>query len=218
MEKTVQAFFGCRQIAPDPAHEAPFIDYLRATFPADERAAIFGRFSLGTSGFDYMMRKILAKSLLKSAGDDLVVAPGVSFSHPETIELGNGVFIGMYAFIQGRTDGTCRIGDKVWIGPHCFFDARNLSIGNYVGWGPGSKILGSEHVDDDVRKPIISTDLVIKPVRVGDNCDIGMNAVILPGVEISEGCIIGAGSVVTKSVEPNTVAAGVPAKTIRRRV
>ena len=40
---------------------------------------------------------------------------------------------------------------------------------------------------------------------------------ILPGVHIGDGCIIGAGAVVTKDVPPYTVAAGVPARVLRRR-
>lgn len=217
MKKTVPSFFGCKQIATDPSYESLFIEHLRTTFSADERHHIYKKFSGGATGFDAMMRKILIKSLLKKAGNDLVIAPGVSFAHPETIEIGNGVFIGESAIIQGRKDGTCIIGNKVWIGPQSFLDARNLSIGNYVGWGPGAKVLGSEHADDHPDKPIIASDLIIRPVQIGDNCDIGINAVILPGVEIGNGCIVGAGAVVTKSVASNHVVAGVPAKIIRRR-
>ena len=36
--------------------------------------------------------------------------------------------------------------------------------------------------------PIIQTDLEIKPVRIGAWADIGVNAVILPGVTIGQGC------------------------------
>ena len=53
------------------------------------------------------------------------------------------------------------------------------------------------------------------PIRIGSNTFIGINSVILPGVNIGENCIIGAGSVVTKDIPPNTVAAGVPARNIK---
>jgi acetyltransferase-like isoleucine patch superfamily enzyme len=65
--------------------------------------------------------------------------------------------------------------------------------------------------------PIIQTDLVIKPVRVRDGADIGVNVVLLPGVTIGNGAIVGAGAVVTKDVAPNTIVAGVPAKFLRSR-
>ena len=68
--------------------------------------------------------------------------------------------------IQGRFDGTCRIGNHVWIGPQAYFDARDLIIEDYVGWGPGAKVLGSEHTGIPRRDPVIATNLVIKPVRI----------------------------------------------------
>lgn len=56
------------------------------------------------------------------------------------------------------------------------------------------------------------------PVVLGDDVWIGHGAVILPGVKIGTGAVVGAGAVVTKDVRPFTIVAGVPAKTLRRRV
>lgn len=52
-------------------------------------------------------------------------------------------------------------------------------------------------------------------IIIGDNCFIGINCIILKGVTIGENCIIGAGSVVSKSIPPNSVACGVPARVIK---
>jgi acetyltransferase-like isoleucine patch superfamily enzyme len=133
------------------------------------------------------------------------------------MEFGDSVFIGAQAMIQGRFDGTCKIGNHVWIGPQAYLDARSLVLEDYVGWGPGAKVLGSVHtgVPDDV--PIIKTDLIIKPVTVAYGADIGMNASILPGVHIGAHSIIGAGAVVTRDVPEYAIAAGVPARVIRDR-
>jgi acetyltransferase-like isoleucine patch superfamily enzyme len=65
--------------------------------------------------------------------------------------------------------------------------------------------------------PIIETDLEIRPVRIGAWADIGVNAIILPGVTVGKGAIVGAGAVVTGDVEPFSVVAGVPARFLRRR-
>ena len=57
--------------------------------------------------------------------------------------------------------------------------------------------------------------LIKKPVIIGDNVEIGSNAVILPGVEIGNNSTIGAGAVVVENIPPNSIAAGVPAKVIK---
>lgn len=51
-------------------------------------------------------------------------------------------------------------------------------------------------------------------VKVGNNIVFGRNVTVLKGVTIGDNCIIGAGSIVTKSIPPNTVAVGSPAKVI----
>ena len=55
-----------------------------------------------------------------------------------------------------------------------------------------------------------------KPVSIGNDCWIGGNTVICPGVTIGDGCTIGAGSVVTKDIPANSLAVGNPAKVIRK--
>ena len=52
---------------------------------------------------------------------------------------------------------------------------------------------------------------------IGSDVWIGYEAVILSGVTIGDGAIIGARAVVTRDIPPYTIAAGVPAKPIRRR-
>lgn len=54
-----------------------------------------------------------------------------------------------------------------------------------------------------------------KPIVVGNDVYIGINTIILPGVNIGNRCIIAAGSVVTKDVPDNSVVGGVPAKFIK---
>lgn len=217
MEKIIKAFFGVKEIKEDAGFELEFAQHLKKDLIIGERLSLYERFTCSDTKFDSLMRKILLRSLCKSFGNDVTVSAFVSFAHPETIELGDGVFLGKYAFIQARHDGYCKIGNKVWIGPYTYFDARALIIDDCVGIGPGARILGSEHTGDPKDLPIIRTDLIIKPVKICRNCDIGINAVILPGVTIGEGSIVGAGAVVTKDVEPNTIVAGVPAKVLKKR-
>ncbi len=215
--KTVPAVHGRREVPSDPPFEAGLADHLRRQFTPSYVAELYGRFTHGEGDFDAVMRRILLRALAREIGNGLVVGRGVVFRHPETFAIGHGVFLGEQVVLQGRIEGTCTIGDHAWIGPQAYFDARDLVIEEYVGWGPGAKVLGSTHTGVPGDAPIIQTDLQIKPVRIGAGADIGVNAVILPGVTVGRGAIVGAGAVVTEDVEPFSVVAGVPAKFVRRR-
>jgi len=215
--RTVAATFGRKEIRKDPAWEWDFASELRTKNSREELLAQFARFRGAESALDATMRRVLLRALCRSAGHDLQVNPEVVFKHPETMEFGDSVFIGAHSMIQGRYDGTCKIGNHVWIGPHAYFDARDLVLEDYVGWGPGAKLLGSAHTGEPLEVPIIATSLVIKPVIVGFGADIGMNASILPGVRIGAHAIVGAGSVVTHDVPDYAIVAGVPARVLRYR-
>lgn len=213
----VNATFGRQDVRDDSGWEIEFAASLKGSHPKAELLSLFARFRAGEDPFDCTMRRILVRAMCKSVGSDLQVGLNVVLSHPETMELGDCVYIGAQAMIQGRFDGTCRIGNHVWIGPQAYFDARELVLGDYVGWGPGAKVLGSLHTGNPITDPIIATDLVIKPVTVGFGADIGMNANLLPGVHIGAHAIVGAGAVVTRDVPEYSVVAGVPARVMRDR-
>lgn len=215
--RIVASVHGRRAPAPDPAFETGLAEWLGTGYGAAGLVELYGRFAVGEGPVDALMRRAIWKAGARRCGPGLQVAGQVGFKHLETFELGRDVFIGAGAYVQGRFDGTCIIGDHVWIGPGAYFDARDLVLEDHVGWGPGAKVLGSQHTGLPVDMPIVGTDLEIRPVRIGAWADIGTNAVILPGVTIGQGAIIGAGAVVTADVEPFAVAAGVPARFLHWR-
>jgi acetyltransferase-like isoleucine patch superfamily enzyme len=215
--RTVPAVFGSKTVVEDPSWEWAFASHLKEDFSVQELVALFSRYRNEDGPFETQMRKVLLRAMCRTSGHSLQTGPGIVIKHPETVELGNAVFLGSQTMIQGRYDGTCRIGNHVWIGPHAYLDARNLVIEDYVGWGPGAKVLGSSHTGDPVDVPIIATALTIKPVVIGYGADIGTNATILPGVHVGANAIVGAGAVVTIDVPEYAVVAGVPAKIIRYR-
>jgi acetyltransferase-like isoleucine patch superfamily enzyme len=215
--RVVAAVHGRKTLAPELEFVPGLADALREAYDVKGLVELYQRFSAGDGFIDATMRRTIWRALALRCGPGLQVGVNAGFKHIETFDIGAGVFIGSQAIVQGRFDGTCIIGDNTWIGPQVFLDARDLVIGECVGFGPGSKVLGSEHNGIPADVPIIRTDLEIRPVRIGDWVDIGTNATILPGVTIGKGAIIGAGAVVTEDVPPFAIVAGVPAKFLRWR-
>ncbi len=215
--RLARAVHGRKTVARDPDFELGLAKHLRRSLSREGLIELYARFALAEAPFDVIMRRTLLRALCKRFGHGVSVGIGFGFKHPETFEIGDGVFLGASAYLQGRFDGRCVIGAHSWLGPQSYLDARDLIVGEYVGWGPGAKVVGSEHTGKPLASPIIRTELLIKAVRIGDWADIGANCVVLPGVAIGKGAVIGAGAVVTRDVAPFTVAAGVPAKVLRAR-
>lgn len=91
-----------------------------------------------------------------------------------------------------------------------------VTIGNNVRITAGVKITthdGGCWVLRNKYHELADCDLFGR-VTIGDNCHIGMNAMIMPGVTIGSDCIVGACAVVTHDVPDGTVVAGVPAHPI----
>jgi acetyltransferase-like isoleucine patch superfamily enzyme len=210
--RVVPAVHGKREVSPDPQFEVDLAEHLRRTTSREGLLDLAARYGTGDTDLDALMRRAVWRALARGFGHGVRVGRGAMVKHPETLIIGNGVFIGEQAYIQGRFDGTCVIGDHTWIGPQSFLDARDLIIEEHVGWGPGAKVLGSVHSGLPLDVPIIRTDLAIKRVLIGAWADIGVNAVVLPGVTIGRGAIVGAGAVVTRDVPPFAIVAGVPAR------
>lgn len=215
--RIVPAVHGLRELRDDPEFEVGLADELRRAYPYPALVELYARFATGDGTLDLLMRRAIWRAAGRRVGPGLRVGSGVGFQHLDTFEIGSGVFIGAQAYLQGRFDGRCVIGDHVWIGPQTYFDARNLVVEDYVAWGAGAKVLGSTHTGLPPDVPIMQTDLEIRPVRVEAWADIGTGALILPGVTIGRGAIIGAGAVVTSDAPPFAIVAGVPARFLRWR-
>ena len=84
-----------------------------------------------------------------------------------------------------------------------------VEIGNNCIITGGTKILAH-----DASLSLFTNQYKLGKVTIYDNVFIGMDAVIMPGVEIGPNVIVGANSVVTKTVPPDSVVAGVPARHI----
>ncbi len=103
-------------------------------------------------------------------------------------------------------------GNGVYINMNCsFLDDGKITVGSGTMFGANVVIATVGHP----IKPDMRRYMYIDPVTIGDNCWIGANVTICPGVTIGENTVIGAGSVVTKDIPANVVAVGNPCKVMR---
>lgn len=93
-------------------------------------------------------------------------------------------------------------------------DCGMVKIGDRVLFGPFVSIFAATH-ETDVQSRRDGVEYA-KPVTIGDDCWIGGNTTIMPGVAIGRGCTVGAGSVVTRDIPDFSVAVGSPARVVKR--
>ena len=155
---------------------------------------------------------------LAACGADVVFEPGALVFHPENVEIGDDVYVGHYAILKGYYRNKLIVGSGSWIGQMAFLHAAGgIEIGARVGVGPGAKVITSTHELTGGDGPVIDGQLVFAPVVLEDGCDIGVGAIVMPGVRVGRGAQVGAGAVVTRDVEAGAVVAGSPATVLRRR-
>ena len=87
---------------------------------------------------------------------------------------------------------------------------KGIHIGSGCLIASGTTILTHEHI---FVKP--DGSYYFKDTYIGNNCFIGVNSLICPGVQIGNECVVGGGSIVTKDIPGNSMAVGVPAKIIK---
>ena len=108
------------------------------------------------------------------------------------------------------------IGDDVGVSGCTISASKSITIGNRVLVGSGTAIVDQDahQIDPDDRRN--GTGEIKKaPIIIEDDVFIGARSIILKGVTIGHGSVIGAGSVVVKSIPPNSIAVGNPARVVR---
>jgi acetyltransferase-like isoleucine patch superfamily enzyme len=135
-------------------------------------------------------------------GDDVRLSGQISFAFlnrwddaPELV-IGDHTFIGHGCAIS--------VGSSVRIGKHCLL-AGGVGVADYDG----------HPTDAMLRRTSSAPRESIKPVVIGDDVWIGACSRILKGVSIGDRSIIAAGSIVTKSVPPDVIVAGNPARVVK---
>lgn len=157
-------------------------------------------------------------------GKRSVISMPVRLGGEKSIEIGSRVYLGSNCWIEVMEFDSAKprpiisIGDGVAVSGFLTVTAvskvvigRGVMIARYV------HISDHSHQFADGEVPIKDQGITkIAPVIIGDGAWIGHGAVICPGVTIGRNAVIGANSVVREDVPDHCVAAGVPAKIIRR--
>lgn len=138
-------------------------------------------------------RHALLRELLGAIGDSADIQPCFTCDYGYNIHIGHNAFIN-YGCI--------------------FLDCAPIEIGEDLQMGPAVQLYAATHpLDRRLRAAGLE---LARPIRIGDGVWIGGGVIILPGVTIGDGSVIGAGSVVPHDLPSGSVAAGNPARIIRR--
>lgn len=139
---------------------------------------------------------------------------GLRMKHYRRLGVKIGAGSTLLMSIQMHEATSITIGEGTVINPHCYLDGRGgLKIGSNVNISSHVILVAGVHDIQDGDGFSGS----VKPITIEDYVWLCTRCTILAGVTVGRGAVVAAGAVVTKSVEPNTVVAGVPAKKIGER-
>jgi len=118
---------------------------------------------------------------------------------------GNGVVINRFCnFLVW--EGRLMIGSNVSFNNYCSVNCmEQVEIGDDTWFGEGVRIYDHNHNYKTPGVPFTKQGMTTGKVKIGDNCWIGSNTVILQNVTIGDNCVIGANNLIYKSVPPNTI-------------
>ena len=137
-------------------------------------------------------RNLILNQLIPNLGNDCTILSPFITDYGCYCSIGHDTFINHNAYLMDG--GGITIGHHCFIGPNC---------GMYTAIHP----MLAEERNQGLEKAL--------PIVIGDNCWIGADVTILPGVTIGSNTIIGAKSVVTKDIPDHVLALGNPCRVLR---
>lgn len=163
--------------------------------------------------------KVRANHLNSGGGN--YVGFDVKFVNRGTITLGDSVIIRPSTRVYaGSSNSSILFGDGTEIGEHSTISANcKIVFGKDVLTGPHVFVADHNHEYENPAVPVSKQGVRCKPTDEVVICEgswLGTNTVVVGNVHIGKHCVIGANSVVTKDIPDYSVAAGIPAKVIKR--
>lgn len=158
---------------------------------------------------------------LRNPGLTVGARPRIDFARvrfdtwPGPISIGDDC--GVYG---GDIEGTLVVGDRVNLIRPCRIGGSSryaVTIGSDTWVAPNAFIVSVTHACNRRDLTIREQGTRGGDITIGEDCWIGVNVVVSPGVTIGRGAVIGANSVVTKDIPEYAIAVGAPAKVIGNR-
>lgn len=134
-----------------------------------------------------------------------IFGDGLVTGHRVTVREGTQAGLNLQIGTLGDIQGTCQIGNYVRFHSNVHIGQHSM-VGDFVWIFPYVVLTNDPHPPSEIMRGVTLRDYVA----------VATMSVILPGVEVGQGALIGANSSVSRNVDPDTVAAGVPAKMICR--
>lgn len=153
-----------------------------------------------------------------------ICRPATTLVNKKNIFIGKNVFIRSYARIEPvrswheqKFNPKIIIEDGVTIEQNLHLTcAEEVRIGAFSSISSFVFITDIDHDYTDILKPVMEQPLIVNPTDIGECCFIGTGVKIMAGVHIGEHSVIGANAVVTHDIPPYSVAAGIPARVIKK--
>ncbi|MGM9803878.1 MAG: DapH/DapD/GlmU-related protein [Muribaculaceae bacterium] len=143
-------------------------------------------------GMDHEGYREALADMIPGVPDSVTILPPFHCDHGNGLHLGEGVFVNYNAM---------------------FLDAANITIGSRTLIGPNCSLYTPQHpINYEQRRKTIESAF---PITIGEDCWLGGNVTVCPGVTIGDRTVIGAGSVVTHNIPSDCMAAGNPCKVIK---
>lgn len=166
--------------------------------------------------------------VLRGSRNKITLGERAHLGDRTTVELRDGeLYMGPRTEI--RAESVAHISGRLYLEEACGFSIRcvihcgkSIEIGKYTIFGEYASVLDGEHVhiqhdahwfygDPEARN-------ILQEVKIGVGAYIGAKTTVVRGARIGDFCRIGANSVVTGTIEPHTLAVGVPARPIKKLV
>jgi acetyltransferase-like isoleucine patch superfamily enzyme len=189
------------------------------------------------------LRKLLYPLIIGKVGKNVIFGRNVTLRHPSKIKIGNNVIIDDNCMIDAKgsdnsgieisngcyigrnsilycKNGNITLRDNVNIGLNCIiFSSNRLVIGKEALIAADCYIMSGGVYDYRNREVKIidqEGNITKGPLIIGNNCWLGAKVVVLDGASIGNNSVIGSSALVTEPIPSNSVAAGIPAKVIKR--